>query len=196
MVGECIREKRPTLRADLANDTRSVSMEAARARGYRSAIALPLTQENRTCGAFVIYSDELHPFDEEETALLSELAADISFALDYIEKRERLDYLAYYDPLTGLPNRTLFLDRCSNLLRGADEQSSLAIMLIDIERFRHVNDTLGRAGGDELPRVCAPPCKTRSQWRASAPIVSASRCASVPVDRTPCECFAKRCPRR
>ena len=48
---------------------------------------------------------------QERLNLLTELAGDIAFAIDHIDKQERLDYLAYYDALTGLANRALFHER-------------------------------------------------------------------------------------
>ena len=51
--------------------------------------------------------------------LLTELAGDIAFAIDHIDKQERLDYLAYYDALTGLANRSLFLERVAQYMRSA-----------------------------------------------------------------------------
>jgi GAF domain-containing protein len=61
-------------------------------------------------GVLVLYAPDRNFFDEEELKLLKELAGDISFALDFIAKDEKVDYLAYYDTLTGLPNRKLFFD--------------------------------------------------------------------------------------
>ena len=86
--------------------------------------------------------------------LLNELAGDISFALEHIAKEEKLEYLYYYDPLTGLPNRQLFVDRLSQQMRARGaEQRMVALILFDLERFRNINDTLGRHGGDELLRL-------------------------------------------
>jgi len=63
-------------------------------------------------------------FDDEETKLLVELAGDISFALEHIKKVEKLDYLAYYDQLTGLANRALFLERVGEQLTAAGRSKS------------------------------------------------------------------------
>lgn len=66
-------------------------------------------------------------------------------------REERLDYLACYDEVTGLANRTLFLERAAQHLRNAARGGhKLAIFVIDLERFKNINDSLGRPVGDEL----------------------------------------------
>ena len=76
------------------------------------------------------------------------LARDIT---EKVEQRERISYLARYDSLTGLPNRTLFHERLNQaveLARG--EAQLLALALIDIERFKAINDSLGKQAGDRV----------------------------------------------
>lgn len=121
--------------------------------GFRSAIVLPLMLEYRTVGLMALFSQQADVFDEEELMLLDELAGDISFALDHMAKNEKLNYLAFYDALTRLPNRALFNDRLEQLVGAAKrEQRRLAIITLNLERFRNVNETLGRQVGDELLR--------------------------------------------
>ena len=119
--------------------------------GFLSSMHLPITIDGATEGVLILYASEVGFFDDEERHLLDELAADVSFALDAMQKAERLDYLAYYDPLTGLPNRSLFQDRLAHSLhsRGGDARL-IAVVLVDIERFARVNETLGRQSGDQL----------------------------------------------
>jgi diguanylate cyclase (GGDEF)-like protein/PAS domain S-box-containing protein len=67
------------------------------------------------------------------------------------ESQDKLDHLAHHDPLTALPNRLLFHDRLQHaLLRAARDNEQLAILFIDLDRFKNVNDTLGHHVGDEL----------------------------------------------
>jgi len=111
----------------------------------------PLIVEGDAVGAISLYASEIEFFHEEEMKLLTELAGDIAFAIDHIEKQERLNYLAYYDVLTGLANRTLFLERAAQYIHSAISGGhKLAIGLIDLERFKNINDSLGRLAGDSL----------------------------------------------
>jgi diguanylate cyclase (GGDEF)-like protein/PAS domain S-box-containing protein len=72
------------------------------------------------------------------------------------ESQEKLDHLAHHDPLTALPNRLLFNDRLQHaLLRASRDHEQLALLFIDLDRFKNVNDTLGHHIGDELLKQVA-----------------------------------------
>lgn len=128
-------------------------LERARALGLRSAAAFPLQVEGKVVAAFALYATEPGFFDEEELLLLDELAADASFGLEHIEQEWRLEYLAYYDALTGLPNRTLFEDRLDQAIARSQATGRHSIALVlDIDHFGRINDTLGHRAGDAVLR--------------------------------------------
>ena len=78
------------------------------------------------------------------------------------QAQEKLDHLAHHDPLTALPNRLLFHDRLQHALpRAARDREQLAILFIDLDRFKNVNDTLGHHIGDELLQQVAEQLSAR-----------------------------------
>ena len=75
---------------------------------------------------------------------------------DYKQATERVKYLATHDTLTGLPNRYLFNDRLKQAMAHAErEKQLLALLFLDIDNFKHINDTIGHKAGDELLKSIA-----------------------------------------
>jgi len=155
-VGRVIIEKKAVFSNDILTDSRIRYVDDHKAQGTRSMAVLPLTVADSVTAVLCLYARETGLFDDDEKRLLLELAGDISFALDHIEKEARLDYLAYYDSVTGLANRTLFHERLEQGLAAAGrEERKLALIILDIERFKTINDTLGRQAGDKLLKQIA-----------------------------------------
>jgi len=130
--------------------------DAARARGFLSLVGMPLRSPERVLGVLVLYAREAAIFDEEEMKLLGELAGDIWFALNAIDNAKRAHFLSYYNALTELPNATLFLDRLDQIVSGARRAGNAAFVIaLNLERFKQINDLLGRHVGDRVLQTIA-----------------------------------------
>ena len=151
MIAQAVRENKAVVSNDSQNDPRIAIGKVHAEFGIRAMAVMPLSVSQEVVGVLALYSDEINFFHAEEIKLLTELAGDIAFAIDHIEKRETIDYQAYYDSLTGLANQVLFLERFqSSLLSTRNDGLKKAIFLLDIERFRSINEAFGRPAGDEL----------------------------------------------
>ena len=151
LFAAAMRERRPTVSNDVAGDGRIASRAALTREGNYALALLPMIVESRLAGVVVLRSREPGFFDQQEIRLLAELVSNISFALELIEKQDHIAHLALYDILTGLPNRTLFHERLSEAIRSARRaRTAIALTLIDFERFKAINDTLGQHSGDRV----------------------------------------------
>jgi len=151
MVARAIREQKCVVSNDSQNDPQVLFGKEYTESGVRSMAVLPLRVSGEAIGVLALYASESEFFHDEEMKLLSELAGDVAFAIDHIEKQERLNYLAYYDVLTGLPNRALLYDRLEQGTRAARRNEwRLAVLFVDLDNFKEVNDTLGHSIGDKL----------------------------------------------
>lgn len=136
--------------------------EAAQ-RGYGSVIALPLIVDDKVLGALSIYAPEPEAFDEAEVELLSELANDLSYGIDTLRTRARqkeaeetIRRMAYHDALTGLPNRAKLREELQQVIAAKKKQNRpFPLLVLDLDRFREINEGLGYSQGDKLLQLVA-----------------------------------------
>jgi diguanylate cyclase (GGDEF)-like protein len=129
-------------------------------RGVTHAMIAPLPGEERVIGTIMLANrfGVVRSFNDDDLKLLDTLATNASVALQYdrLEQavlqlsvlQEQLHHQAYHDPLTSLANRALFTDKIKEALGGGSDD--VAVLFIDVDDFKTVNDSLGHAAGDEL----------------------------------------------
>ena len=122
---------------------------------------LPLTVDATTIGALMFGAAADATISDEELRLLKEVAANLSFALQYLEKQDAVRFLSYFDALTGLAKRSLFCERLGRVLANTHADSHPAIVVFDVEHMSALNDALGRHVGDLLLQCIAERLKGR-----------------------------------
>ena len=164
LVAQAVHSGKPAISNDISRDPRVQALARSLVeRGIGSLAVIPLQFDGEAVGVLALYAADTDVFDDEEIRLLTELAGDISFALDYLAKGEKLNYLAFYDALTGLPNRALFTERlCQQLGIAEQNGTKVALVMGDVKRFRLINESLGRQDGDTLLREIAD--RARRSW--------------------------------
>ncbi|HTZ00656.1 MAG TPA: GAF domain-containing protein, partial [Rhodocyclaceae bacterium] len=158
-IATAVREGRPRIVDDIAA-TDCAGRHALLEAGMRALAVLPLRLDGKVVGVFAVAAREAGCFKEEaELHLLTEVADDISFALEIMRRDEqhtaaetKIQYLAHYDAQTGIPARQLFLERLSAACEAAGD-NPLAVLTVNLRRYHGVLQVLGQSAGVELARV-------------------------------------------
>ena len=144
----------PVAQQFLGQGTPQDMYQTAASRGLHAGLVLPLKVDGQVIGCLTIYAGEPDAFLAREQLLLAELADDLSFGIANV----RLRQLAYFDAVTGLPNRGRFLDELATV---AGNQRQVAILVVELHNYWEVATALGHACGDEFLQLVAE--RLRSQ---------------------------------
>lgn len=163
LLGVVIQENIPIRLDDISKDPRSAGLPPHHP-PMKSLLIVPVSHRDRVYGR-IYMSDKKDgtPFSADDELLAQSFARSLSLVLDNAwemqelkRARQNLDYMAHFDALTGLPNRTLFSDRLRRAMAHVHRhQGMVAVMFIDLDNFKNINDTLGHGTGDVLLKAVA-----------------------------------------
>jgi diguanylate cyclase (GGDEF)-like protein len=138
----------PVVVHDLRTEDRFDGRQLYDLMGAVSGIAAPIGDANAIYGIITVYAHRLRWFDEKTIRFLQLMANILTTSIRRRLIEEKLEHQSQHDGLTGLPNRALFMERLAKTLQNV--LSPPSVLLIDLDRFKDVNDTLGHHVGDLL----------------------------------------------
>jgi diguanylate cyclase (GGDEF)-like protein len=152
-----LRSDGPIVVEDYRTETRFQGSELLRSLGVRSGVTVPIAGRGVPFGILAAHTTEQRTFGEDEVHFLQSIANVLAAAIERRLSEQETRHQALHDPLTGLPNRLLFRDRLEHAVARATRMgSSLAVMFLDVDNFKVINDSLGHEAGDELLIELAP----------------------------------------
>ena len=152
LTSRVIRTGEPIFCDDIETTTEPVSgREELLERGVRALACVPLRVDQTPIGVFMVGTGESGMIGREELQLLNEVAGNLSFAMQYLDKQDAVNFLNYFDPLTALAKRSLFCERLNRMLvRGTERPARQAVVVFDIDHLSVTNTSFGRNVGDRL----------------------------------------------
>lgn len=152
-VGAAVYLKTAVISTDIATDPLWADCrDQALSNGLQACFSWPVFGRlGQVLGVFTIYHRKPGEPTELELRLIQVTTDLAGLAIDSRRSEERIRYLAHYDQLTGLPNRTMFSQMLSHALVQADRNSyQVALLFMDMDRFKNINDILGHESGDRM----------------------------------------------
>lgn len=142
----------PAWLSDIAEDGNFPRRCAAQLCGLKSACAFPILNGNEVVAVIEFYIRKILEPDQVLMRLMSQIGLQLGRVIERKRAEDQLVHDASHDPLTGLPNRALFRDRLNQAFSRNKRASnaSFAVLFIDLDRFKLVNDSLGHRAGDML----------------------------------------------
>jgi diguanylate cyclase (GGDEF)-like protein len=153
--GRAIVEDRVVIINDYKKDDAAIDEFAGA--DLQSALAVPIHENGHPVGSITVatYRAGRH-YSDTDCEMLVALAHHASIALNDAKAVDQMRHLAYHDALTGLPNRSLFFEHLVRAVANANRTgASLAVLYLDLDRFKLVNDSLGHNMGDQLLEAVA-----------------------------------------
>jgi diguanylate cyclase (GGDEF)-like protein len=149
-AGYALATRRPVVAEDLRTETR-FDPSSLLAHEVLSGMNAVIEGYERPWGVLTAHSGALRSFSSDDVNFLVAVANVLSASVERQRKEETSRHAALHDPLTGLPNRTLVLDRLDlALARRRRDGVDVAMLMLDLDRFKLINDSLGHAVGDEV----------------------------------------------
>lgn len=142
----------PVLVENVDEEPELIRVLPADQRGIKSSVTVPIAGEPQVWGLLGAYSRLPQAFTEHDVNFVVALTNILAEAIERQQTQDAMEHRALHDLLTGLPNRGLFTDRLEQALERMRRHSGLlaALLFIDVDHFKQVNDTLGHQAGDEL----------------------------------------------
>ncbi|MCA1977604.1 MAG: EAL domain-containing protein [Thiobacillus sp.] len=161
LCGEAVTRKQLMISEDFREDVRiqPVLRENLASVGLRTGLVVPLVYREQVFGGLNVVYAERHAFSDIELDTFSAVAHTVALAIANARHANTLAYQARHDSLTRLPNRTVLHGEFAERIGRVDNRPS-ALMLLDLDRFKDVNDTLGHHVGDHLLTCIGPRLET------------------------------------
>ncbi len=154
-AGYALATGEPVIAEDLRSERRFDASNLL-SEGMLSGMDVIIARHERPFGVLSAHATQPRRFNVDDVNFLVAVANLLSAAVEHHRKEELTRHASLHDPLTGLPNRTLALDRLDRALaRRRREGIDVAMLLLDLDRFKLINESLGHATGDELLVVLA-----------------------------------------